>query len=235
MKLHFYKILLVATISLICRCAFGQTTSTKIYLDFGLEAPSWSTVKPNYWAKDRFYNVIPKEKAASADGGAAGSSFPIKNSKGVSSGITLTIKELFDSGDRSGTFSPATPIAEFNVPDVSSDYLQITDAHPTASFTLSGLIAGKAYKFTIFGSRDGVPDERSATYTLIGDNSESVTLDASNNTSNIVSTGYILPKADGTIEFSMKKGASNSNFEGCAYINGMEIEIATAPDPKPNK
>jgi len=230
MKLRSIKTYL-SVILFLSGSALTQAASNIVLLDFGLDAPSWSTIKPNYWANSVYYNVVSASIAATSNGGAVGNHLSLQTSSGASSGITLTITDLFNGGAANGTYSPATAYSLLNISDLSSDDLYVYNSDPTAGFTLSGLSAGYTYKFTIFASRDGVSDIRSATYTLTGASTESMTLNASNNTSNVVISGFLSPTAGGTIDFSMAKAATNNNGSGYAYISGMEIEAIAVPEP----
>lgn len=224
MKLKFIKTLLVS-ISLICGSIFAQADTETIYLDFG------DGQDKSYSQEDVFYNVIPSGFAASINGGAAGNSMLLQTSANTASGVTLTITEPFAASTTlyagGGVDNPSTPVAAFNLSSLSGDSLYVNDTNPTAAFTLSGLTKGHSYKFTVFASRADATDIRSGDYIIKGASTETVTLNASNNTSNIVSTGYISPKSDGTIEFRISKAASNTNGAGIALINGLEIEVAS--------
>lgn len=232
MKLKSIKTPLLA-ISLICGSTFAQAAT--IYLDFGDSPTSsyWNTAN----SITTWYNVINSSFAGPSTGSAVGNHLTLQNSNNTASGLTLTVTDLFATVQAynagGGVQFASTPVAAFNnLTNLSGDSLTVNNSNPTAGFTLSGLSSGYTYKFTIFASRADATDVRSGNYTLTGASSQTLTLNASSNSSNVVSTSFLSPKANGTIDFSMiMDAATNTNGSGFAYINGMEIEVLAVPEP----
>lgn len=100
-----------------------------------------------------------------------------------------------------------------------------TDTRPQ-SIKISGLNAAYKYKFTFFGSRGSVTDNRTTLYTI---GANSVSLNASANSQNTVSLTDLQPNADGTLDLTVRNGTGSVY----AYLNAMIIELiyddGTAP------
>ncbi len=96
--------------------------------------------------------------------------------------------------------------------------------------TISGLNPTASYTFQTFGSRSG-DGNRETTYTYVGENSGSATLDAASNTTNIATVAGITPTPQGTVVLTISKSANNT--AGFSYINAMRItagENASQPE-----
>lgn len=221
MKLRFFKTPLI-TISLLSGSVFAQAVSEEIYVDFGSVA--------SYTTNGTYYNVLSRSFATSQGGGTVGSTLSLQTSTNTTSGIELKITTLFGDANTVGTTTPSTPVSAFNISSLSSTAMYVFGG-TTASFTLSGLTSDYTYKFTVFGSRSPVGDIRSADYTFTGATSETLVLNASNNTSNVVSTGALAADANGKIAFTIAKDTTNNNGSGYAYINGLQIEAIAVPEP----
>lgn len=214
---------LAAVAGLLIGCA-GLAAAQTIYIDFGrsleqMPSPNGST----YW------NNVTNLDASVAGSGSVGFNIGLVNADNSASGITLTMTDLFENENNAGTTSPNTSISEFNFAKLGQDSLFIQNSNPTAGFTLTGLDPTKTYQFTVFASRNAVADVRSADYTFTGGNSDTITLDSSNNVSNIATTINITPNGSDAITFSMVKAASNTNGSGFAYLGG--IQIVAVPEP----
>lgn len=146
---------------------------------------------------------------------------------GILTGESLTLTDDFDPNPNStGTQSPdpGLPFPDSSTRDSffgSDNYLGVPQ--PTGSFTLSSLEAGKYYSFTIFASRTGVPDNREASYTITGSTTETVALDAANNTANTATILNIQPDGSGEITIEVEKGSNNTNADGFYYIGAIEM------------
>jgi hypothetical protein len=99
---------------------------------------------------------------------------------------------------------------------------------PTATWVFSGFDPNDDLKFTFFASRMGVTDNREGLYEVVGATTQSTTLDASNNDSNLAS---VTVKADalGNVVLNMTKGPNNDNSFGFFYLNAMTVEIIPEP------
>ncbi|SEW50321.1 fibronectin type III domain-containing protein [Chitinophaga arvensicola] len=98
----------------------------------------------------------------------------------------------------------------------------------TIKFT--GLKTGAAYKykFTFFGSRGSVTDNRTSVYTV---NGASVTLNAASNTTNTVSLSNIVPNASGEVTLDLTSGAGSQY----SYLNAMIIDESYDDQTPPAK
>ena len=213
----------VISLGLAATPAAGQST---ILIDFGFtndQMPSPNT-DSNYW------NNVTQTDATSGSGGAVGNSLALVASDNSASGITLTMTDLFENENSTGTTAaPTTSVSAFNFTELGTDSLFIADGNPDAAFTLTGLNSANTYRFTLFAARSGVSDVRSAEYSFTGSATDTVELDAANNTSAVVTTAALAPDASQTITFSMQKAASNTNGSGFAYLGGMQVEVIPEP------
>ena len=147
---------------------------------------------------------------------------------GNSTGISFEINDAFGGLNSAG---PTTTSSTFNIPPSVTQNSFWGNAgkvfqelyEPTAGFNLSGLNVDKQYDFNFFSSRTNVTDNRETTFTVIGENQGSSSVDAANNTSNLATVMGIKPKTDGTITISIGAGANNSNEYKFFYLNAMVI------------
>ena len=87
---------------------------------------------------------------------------------------------------------------------------------------LSGFESDSAYEFCFFGSRTA-SDNRETLYTVIGQNSDSATLNAASNTDEIACVQGIQADENGEIFIEVTSGSNNDNANGFFYINAMRI------------
>lgn len=90
---------------------------------------------------------------------------------------------------------------------------------------LSGFTSDTAYDFCFFGSRTAT-DNRETQYTVIGDSTDSASLNAASNTDELACVSGIKPDADGVITIEVTAGPNNTNGTGFFYINAMRISPA---------
>ncbi|MGE9289445.1 MAG: hypothetical protein ACQKBT_00560 [Puniceicoccales bacterium] len=200
---------------------FTQSASAQtIYIDFGNSTTQMSS--PN---AGTYWNNITNLNGSSGGGASTGVPIALVTDDNSSSGISLTMTTLFANENHTGTASPTTSVSEFNYSDLGIDSLYISGTN-TAEFTLSGLDSSKEYVFTMFASR-AAGGIRTADYTFTGINTDTVTLDAANNTSSLVTTTSISPDGSDEITFSM--ALSSDNNQGYAYLGGMQITVVPEP------
>ena len=149
------------------------------------------------------------------------------NSQGESTGISVTIHDAFTGINTGGTSSP-DPSVELLSTATSDNFFGSVIEHegiiePTGGFTLSGLDYHSLYSFSFFASRMGVGDNREAKYKVTGMETDSVLLDASNNTTNVAVIDEIQPLVDGTITIDVSPGPSNDNSKNYYYIGAIRI------------
>ena len=200
--------------------------SNTVLMDFGDPGASYTSASP--------WNNVTNElttKAATA----------LNDNLGNSTGYSLTTTSNFQLGyNTGGTTAPAGDAAALGFPATATKdnfYTGINWGTPTAnillaSFDISGLDPSKYYSFSIFGSRAGVGDIRSALYTITGNAStgtKTATLNTSNNTSNVASIVDILPTAAGVISFSMAPNTDNTNGNKFAYLGAIKMLRSDTP------
>lgn len=136
------------------------------------------------------------------------------NEDNVPTGVSLTLVDAWQgandlgavTGDDSGIF-----------PDEVMKSVFYESSTNVKRMRISGLaISGKKYNLIFFASRLA-GDIRNTIYTV---GSQSVTLNASNNTSNTVQINGLVPDASGNIEFTCQKDAASS----FAYIGALVIQ-----------
>lgn len=155
----------------------------------------------------------------------------LKNKKGYSTNISLTVTQRFNQRGSNGDKVTDT---EFSMPEsVSSSLflgnsLAIYSGITTGQSTLkvAGLDKTKQYNFCFYGSRADYTDNRVALYTVKGTNESEVSLNASGNKTNIACVTEIQPDNNGEITITMTAGAGNSTAQGFYYINAMRLTLA---------
>jgi large repetitive protein len=140
----------------------------------------------------------------------------ISDEAGVTSGISVTLVDAWDNANDVGA-TTGTNSGVF--PDNVMRTAYFTAGTAARRIRISGLSTTPGVKFNLkfFASRGGAADVRNTVYTY---NDESVILNASNNTSNIVQLQGVTPNASGIIEFTAQKEAASA----FAYINALVIE-----------
>jgi hypothetical protein len=157
--------------------------------------------------------------------------------QGIVTGETITVTDPFD--DDKGELGTTSPDGSLPFPSKASidfffgedvDFLptdpgSTTSNEPIGIFTLSGLTAGKYYSFKIFASRlAGDGDNRETLYTITGNaGSQTATLNATNNTTNVAAIFNVQPNVSGEITIQLEKGLNNDNFYGFYYIGAIEM------------
>ena len=150
------------------------------------------------------------------------------DNEGNNTGISITINDAFGGINTAG---PSSTTTSFNIPaSVSQNsfwgnagvvFRGLTE--PTAGLLLSGLNSKKKYDFNFLAARSSVTDIRETTFTVVGRNESTSTVDASNNTSNVATVNEISPRADGTISINIGAGTKNTNVNKFFYINAFVI------------
>jgi len=136
----------------------------------------------------------------------------LRNDLNNSSGVNMTVVENFSGDNPSGMITGNNSGV---VPDNVMRSSWWLDFGLKARLKFSGLNQNWAYNFDFFGSRNGGGD-RTTVYTI---NGRSVSLNASFNTSQIVTLDAIRPDENGEIEVEF----SLAQYAQFAYINGMRI------------
>ncbi len=212
--LYLWAILCVTAIK-------AQTVQQTFYIDFGTNdhINGNSTISPDsfghYWN-----NLISPSLNAS---------IKLINSANTNTAYTLTVTSPMSVNGilNGGLLNPSpTNLGDLAIANATQDYFYTTS---TGSLKLSGLNAGKGYRFYIFGSRSQADPARFTTYTLTGGNSFSGSLQTSGtnlggignngNNSTMLTTGLINSTSGGEIAIDISTLAG-----GFAYINLMKVE-----------
>ncbi|RYZ53306.1 MAG: hypothetical protein EOP49_07580, partial [Sphingobacteriales bacterium] len=145
------------------------------------------------------------------------------NTAGLNTGINWGVTKTFsgfnyfgaNTGNNSGVY-PDNVMKNFY-------YINFAD---TAKMKITGLTLAHVYNFVFFGSRINPQVGVTAAYKI---GNTIVTLDAANNSQNVVKITGVVPDATGSVEISMYA----INQGGFGYLNAMAIEGApsVAPDP----
>lgn len=149
------------------------------------------------------------------------------NTEGNNTGISLWVHDSFTGINEVGTTAPDASLGiESN--GSSDSFFGSVGVHsgvsePTGGVTLGGLKQESYYTLSFFASRDQATDNRETKYTVTGSKTESVSLDAANNTKNMVSVFNMQPAADGTIKVDVAPGDKNNNSLKYYYLGIMRI------------
>lgn len=160
------------------------------------------------------------------DVNGAGEITMLKNSRNLYTGMGINIYDRFNGINTAGTQTPDSSLG-FPPTATQDSYFGNTVlfgglVEPTGGMLFTGLDTTKEYTFEIFASRTGVGDNRETQYRFDGLTLDSVLLNPSNNTSNIVSL-TMKPKADGTIDLIVSPGPNNNNGSGFFYLGALTI------------
>ena len=159
------------------------------------------------------------------------------DNEGKNTGISITINDAFGGINTAG---PSSTTTSFNIPASVSQNSFWGNAgtvfqglnEPTAGLVLSGLDANKKYDFNFFAARSSVTDKRETTFTVVGRNEGTSTVDASNNTSNVSTVNEITPLAGGSISINIGAGSNNTNVNKFFYINALIISPSVVSNVK---
>lgn len=216
-------------ISLTAACSLEGAASTLLF-DFGQEllpsSESWNNLDQNTSelesVVDRLGNVVPE--------------------------VRLEVTDPFFAGlvGYNGTEAPEGAAANYPT-TATSDYafgqtfaLIPFPAIPNAGFKLSNLNPELEYTFSFFASRmDDDPNvDRTTSYTVTGSTKDTVSLDATNNTSQFARVFDMLPDNNNEISVFVEAGQSNnSSVNGelvqYFYLNTMQVEFRPTSVPEP--
>ena len=167
-----------------------------------------------------------------------------KDTKGKDSGIVIQCDSSFTNANFAGVLETN---ALLEMPsDVSqtalwgysegnfNDFPQV----PTVTLYFKHLNKSLVYDFTFFSSRASTTDNRETQFTLVGQETKTATLDASNNKSKTVTVSDIQPDEEGTIALTVQAGPNNNNFYKFYYLNALrisahELDFALTGDEQP--
>lgn len=154
----------------------------------------------------------------------------LKDSTNTGTGITLNITNAFDGRNAAGIDTGTPPYATTATED--SFYTATATASTSPGdglgiFEFTELDSSKTYDFTMFASRMITSDNRETEYALLGANSETVYLNAANNTANTITASGISPTDLGVITLTVQAGSNNES--DYSYIGVVKITVIPEP------
>ena len=190
----------------------GQTDS--ILIDFG------NTFSPPPWN-----NLADPDSGQIAD---------LTNALGNPTGFSIRVFDPFNNINTAGT---TTPDPSTGLPgSATGDSIFGNTApfggatEPTGGVLLSQLDTSRAYTLRFFASRINVTDNREAQYVVAGATTDTLYLDAANNTANLVAT-TLFPDSSGEIRITAAPGPNNTNGSGFYYLGSLTVSYAFIPPP----
>lgn len=177
-------------------------SAADIYIHFGQ-----NSISDYGWNSNNTYS--------NGNGGNVGTPLSLIDSSGSATSVTLTTVEPFYHTNNQGYTGGA--VGDFAANAVSSSLYHIHGGGSVVSDTptieFGGLNPNSAYSFEVYACRASVSEDRSATYTFTGTNSDSADLNPSSNTTNTALVENIVPDSNGEISFVTSKGSTSvSNY-----------------------
>lgn len=211
---------------------YGQTLAQTLYLDFGKNDGTNGNTTLGADANGNYWNNIVSEETGSPSTKPAGYAVDLVNAANETTGFSLETTEDFRANGRNNGALKEPDVAllgDLAVATATEDYFFIeTNQDDKGAFVFKGLAPEKAYKFYVFGSREGT-DNRTAIFSISGTNGSHGTHQTTGagigthipntNDNRVFESGYVIPKANGEILFEV--GILSGGF---AYINAMKIE-----------
>jgi len=152
------------------------------------------------------------------------------DSNGTATSVSMVMSNWYGGSNTTGTQTP-DPSLDYPASATRDNAFGGIDwvASPTSHVYLTGLDSSKKYTLTFFASRTGVSDNREAEYAVFGaaGSEDAVLLNASNNTSNKVTTATITPTAAGEIVTRLTWGPNNSTAQKFWYLGVLQVDAYT--------
>ena len=164
-----------------------------------------------------------------------GASLALKDSLTNATGIRATVSVRLNGANTSGTASPTGDAAEFAPAGGNSSYGHTNTWNGTppilyGEVAFSNMNPAVAYTFTFFASRIGVSDVRQTRFTVSGANSGFADLNASGNSSEVVTVAGIYPDAAGVAVLRVEQGPDNDNPpNNFFYITALKLAYQDPP------
>ncbi len=160
----------------------------------------------------------------------AGKTYALKDSLRNITRVKLEVTEGFNAKNLNGTTHPAVPY-RFPKEVTSTSYFgngkkELNNVLcPEAKLRLTGLDRKESYDISFFASRMGDTLGRQDTRIVCeGATRQEGILNATNNVSELYSTGGISPATDGTIVITLTAGPGNSNEYGLFYLSALRLK-----------
>ncbi|MCQ2113497.1 MAG: DUF4886 domain-containing protein [Bacteroidaceae bacterium] len=158
-----------------------------------------------------YWNVLQ-----SAD--ATGQIEKMVDNKFVKTGVKVAVVEPMTAGYVDG---PTVTETEFDMPAAVSSTAFIGTGN--AKMSVTGLRAGQAYDFGVFGSYSAADVNMETRYVFTGVSSDSVALDVANNTQKTAWVKNIVADSQGRVTLTIKAGDNNTDNKKTVAINALEI------------
>ena len=177
-----------------------------------------------------FWNNVTEAVGGVAGGQLSG----LVNTLNVATPIGLEILRPFNgsgpntNGTLESTVFPANATRDSLYGNTES-WGGLADVAPR--FKLTGLNPERVYNLTFYGSRLGVSDIREAGYTIVGESTTLVTLDAGNNIDAVATAVGIVPDAMAEITIDLAPTANNNNGYHFIYLGAMQVEEIPEQQP----
>lgn len=160
-------------------------------------------------------------------GAAEGAEVPfLMNLEGETTAVSLQILSRFNGANENGaTVGGPYPGSATRDSLYGNTELFGSLENVTPRFKLYGLDAGASVGLTFYASRLGVADNRETRYTVIGEATAHVDLDAANNTTNTVRMAGVIADAAGEITIELSAGPNNNNANHFTYLGVLQLEL----------
>ena len=204
----------------------SSVESEPILFDFGGSGIT-TTFGPAPDDPTNYWNNVTEALGGSATGRLSNA----VTSQNSTSTVSLVMIRRFNGANLSGTRS-----SDLFPSDATSDSLfgntelfsGLTNVFP--SFKLIGLNPGMTYNLVFYASRTGVSDNRETEYSVSGENTNFVALNAANNVSATATAGGIVPAPGGEITVGMMPTANNNNANHFTYLGVLKVIPMVPPE-----
>ena len=155
----------------------------------------------------------------------AGAMVPLMNQVGGMTTVSLMVVDDFNGVNVNGSATPDEALGFPATATGDSFYGNTVEfaggTEPTGGVMLTGLDPRMGYTLRIFASRE-TEENREAMYVLEGIMTDTVYLNAGNNTGD-VAMATVFPDRDSTIMLTASPGPNNVNSSGFYYLGAMEV------------
>ena len=149
---------------------------------------------------------------------------------GAATGIRALVTTPLGNATSWGTYTHTGDAAEFAPAGIDGSW---AGSGAVGIINLYNLKPSVPYTFTFFACRPGVTDTREATYSVLGANAASNTLDAASNTDQVAVVPTVLPKADGTLTIRINRGPNNTG--NYIYLTAFKVSYVDNGLPLPDQ
>jgi hypothetical protein len=208
-----------------------------------LETIAWRTVLDKGLINQTLRVDFGADNAATPDSGTAWNNLTatqgstnttllenLQDIAGTPTAVDLTVLSRFNSAFTNGT-TASTIYPDEATSDTLYGNTESTNgiAAVAPQFKLSGLDSAMAYSLSFFASETNSADNLQTRYTLTGDRTLTVDLDAAGNVNTLATSQALYPDANGEITVSMTPGPDNDNPAHLTLL-GM-LELTGHPEP----